>query len=254
MITVLKVQDVGVRYGNRDIVQHINFEVNEGEWLMIVGPNGAGKSTLINAIAQGTDYEGHIFFNQKDVSKMRQSQIALCMGVLLQNHHVGYSFTVEEVVNLGRYAHSHGIFSAPGEEDLSQVEYALQLTGMSELRKQSILTLSGGELQRTFLAQLLAQNPPLLILDEPANHLDLIYQKQVFELISKWVKQAGRSVISVVHDLSLAKAYGTHALLMDKGMSVAYGEVTQVLNRDNLHTVYAMDVYSWLHSMMQYWQ
>ena len=104
------------------------------------------------------------------------------------------------------------------------VARALELTGMARFVDQNVLTLSGGELQRTFLAQLFAQNPSVLLLDEPTNHLDLVYQKQVFELIAEWVKTPGRSVVSVVHDLSLARAYGTHGLLLDGGQVAAIGD------------------------------
>ncbi|NMA00801.1 MAG: ABC transporter ATP-binding protein, partial [Clostridiaceae bacterium] len=139
------------------------------------------------------------------------------------------------------------------EKDDQAVFEALELTGMTEKRTQSVLTLSGGELQRTFLAQLLAQNPRLLLLDEPANHLDLIYQKQIFTLISDWIRQEGRAVISVVHDLSLAKAFGTKAILMNKGKDVALGDVDKVLSPDHLDAVYGMDVGEWMRTMLGQW-
>ena len=115
------------------------------------------------------------------------------------------------------------------------------------------LTLSGGELQRTFLAQVFAQNPKLLILDEPANHLDLIYQKHIFSLIEAWLKQPGRAVISVVHDLSLAKKYGTHAVLMDRGRCAAQGKTDEVMTRERLEAVYGMDVYGWMRDLLGQW-
>ncbi|HPV99490.1 MAG TPA: ABC transporter ATP-binding protein, partial [Oscillospiraceae bacterium] len=121
------------------------------------------------------------------------------------------------------------------------------------IRKQSVLTLSGGELQRTFLAQIFAQNPRLLILDEPTNHLDLVYQQQVFDLIRDWIHEGPRAVMSVVHDLSLARTYGTDALLMDQGRAAAYGSIDEVLSPDNLRSVYSMDVYGWMRKMLSQW-
>ena len=109
------------------------------------------------------------------------------------------------------------------------VELALEKTGMTAQRRQSVLTLSGGELQRTFLAQVFAQDPKYLLLDEPTNHLDLIYQRQVFALIKEWLAQGDRAVISVVHDLSLAKKYGTRALLLDHGCMAAIGDTNTAL-------------------------
>ena len=130
---------------------------------------------------------------------------------------------------------------------------ALSLTGLTELAGQSVLTLSGGELQRTFLAQLFAQNPKLLILDEPTNHLDLVYQKQIFALIQQWLKDSGRAVISVVHDLSLARAYGTHALLLDKSKAICYGTVGEVFQSELLNKAYGMDVRQWMQTMLGQW-
>ena len=116
-----------------------------------------------------------------------------------------------------------------------------------------MLTLSGGELQRTFLAQVLAQDPKLLLLDEPTNHLDLIYQKQIFALISSWLREPGRAVVSVVHDLSLARSFGTDALLMDHGRQIAHGSAAQVLTPERLNAVYGMDVPAWMRSLYAQW-
>lgn len=251
---MLAVQNLGVCYGRLQIVDGVSFKVSPGQWLMIVGPNGAGKSTIINAITQGVPYTGRVCFAGKDVKGCRPRELARNLGVLAQNHYVGYSFTVEEVVKLGRYAYAPSIFSAPNEEDGEKVRAALEMTGMAPFLKQSVLTLSGGELQRTFLAQLFAQDPKLLLLDEPANHLDLVYQKQVFGLIRSWIKDTGRAVISVVHDLSLARAYGTHTLLLNRGKIVALGETGAVLTPANLESVYAMDVFAWMRQMLSQWQ
>lgn len=251
---MLDVKELSVSYGNYTVVDRLSFHVSEGQWLMIVGPNGAGKSTVLNAITQGISYTGTVTLLGKNVKKIPVAQRAREVGVLAQNHFVGYEFTVEEVVRLGRYAHSSKMLSGRKDEDERAVEEALALTGMEPLRNQSVLKLSGGELQRTFLAQVFAQNPGLLLLDEPTNHLDLIYQKQVFELIGQWVKQPGRAVVSVVHDLSLAKAFGSDALLMNGGRQVAYGRTDEVLRSENLDPVYKMNVCAWMRGMLSQWE
>ena len=250
---MLEVKNLSVRFGALTIVDDVSFSLAEHNWLMAVGPNGAGKTTLVNAISQGIPYAGTVLFEHADVSKMKPLQRAKSMGVLTQSHHMAYSFTVEEIVRLGRYAYAPKLFSVRTDEDKEMVEEALRLTGMLGLREQSVLTLSGGELQRAFLAQVFAQNPKLLILDEPTNNLDLVYQKQMFELIGEWVKKPGRAVISVVHDLALARSYGTHAMLLNKGKLVACGEVDAVLTRENLSAVYAVDVYQWMKDMLSQW-
>jgi len=251
---MLVVKNLTVRYGNLTVVEDISFSLDKGRWLMIVGPNGAGKSTIAKAITRDINYSGQVLWYGTDVQSMKPHKLARKIGMLAQNHRMGYSFTVEEVVRLGRYSYAPHIFAKRDKDETALVEKALLKTGMQDLRRQSILTLSGGELQRTFLAQLIAQDPELLILDEPTNHLDLVYQKQMFELIRQWIHDTDRSVISVVHDLSLARAYGTDALLINQGQLVDVGSAQDVLSRANLKDVYSMDVFAWMHSMLSQWQ
>jgi iron complex transport system ATP-binding protein len=250
---MLEVKDLTVKYGEFTAVDKLSFSVEDGQWLMLVGPNGAGKSTVLSAIAQTTPYSGSIYYNKKNLRGMKPHLRASQIGFLAQNHFVGYSFTVEEVVRLGRYSHSRGFFSKKAGDNETAVEQALELTGMTAQRHQSVLTLSGGELQRTFLAQVLAQNPKVLLLDEPTNHLDLIYQKQIFSLIRQWLREPGRAVVSVVHDLSLAKAYGTHAILLQHGKSVASGPLQNVMTPENLNDVYGMNVGEWMRMLLSQW-
>lgn len=252
-MTMLRVKDLSVRYGDLAVVDGLSFSAEEGQWLMIIGPNGAGKSTALGALTQGVPYSGEVLLFGENVKKIKPRRLAQAMGMLAQNHPAEYGFSVEEVVSLGRYAYSSGLFSGGHEGDKAAVDNALRLTGMEERRRQSILTLSGGELQRTFLAQVFAQDPRLLLLDEPANHLDLVYQKQVFGILSEWLKSPGRAVVSVVHDLSLARAYGTNALLMDKGRAVAAGRIAEVLAPGPLDEVYRMDVGQWMRRMLAQW-
>ena len=251
---MLKADHITVRYGEHVVVNDLSFELKEGQWLMLVGPNGAGKSTLIETISQGVPYEGSIELEGKDIRRCKPAQLARKVGVLAQKNTVGYAYSVEEVVGLGRYAYTSSFLSTRNDGGKAQVEKALELTGLTELRHASVLTLSGGEMQRTFLAQVFAQNPQLLILDEPANHLDLVYQKHIFSLIGEWLKQPGRAVLSVAHDLSLAKRYGTHAVLMKQGRCAAQGAIGDVLTPENLRNVYDMDVYAWMHEMLEQWQ
>lgn len=251
---MLEVRDLSVRYGQKTIVDRLSFSVQEGQWLMIVGPNGAGKSTALEAVTQAAPYTGSVLLDGQEVRRMKHTERARRMGVLMQKNFVGYSFTVEEVVRLGRYAHAPGVFSGRNGKDSAAVEEALELTGLTAQRTQSVLTLSGGELQRTFLAQVLAQQPRLLILDEPTNHLDLVYQKQVFSLIGRWLREPGRAVVSVVHDLSLARAFGTDAVLLHHGKMVASGSVREVLRPENLDAVYDMDVAAWMRKLLSQWE
>jgi iron complex transport system ATP-binding protein len=250
---VLEIRDLTVRYGDLTILDQVSFRVEEGDWLMIVGPNGAGKSTIINAVSQGAPYTGDIRLEGRDIRDYRAYERARGIGILAQHHSFNYAFTVQEVIRLGRYAYSPGIFARPQEEDDIHIQEAIQLTGLEPLLQQSVLTLSGGEIQRVFLAQILAQNPRILMLDEPTNHLDLVYQQQTFSLLESWLKRPKRAIVSVVHDLGPARAYGNRALLLNRGKSVAYGLMGQVLTQENLNQVYGMDVFAWMRDMLSQW-
>ena len=214
---MLSGEHITVRYGNCAVVDDLSFRLDEGEWLMLAGPNGAGKSTLIEAIAQGVPYTGAIRWEKEDIRNLKGSRLARRIGVLSQKNNVSYAYTVEEVVGLGRYAYKNGLFSGRDDGGKEQVEKALEMTGLAELRHASI-------------------------------------QKHIFSLIREWLKEPGRAVLSVVHDLSLARRYGTHAILMDQGKSVSRGPIGEVMTSGNLEQVYGMNVYEWMQEMLSQWQ
>lgn len=249
---MLEATNLSVRYGGQEALENASFTVREGEWLMVAGPNGAGKSTLLGAVAQGLPYAGEVRLGGQNARHLRPRERARWLGTLAQSHHMSYAFTVEEIVRLGRYAYT-GPFAGETKADEAAVRDALAITGMEALRGHSALTLSGGELQRAFLAQVFAQNPRVLLLDEPTNHLDLSYQKQIFDLIRDWLKTPGRAAVAVVHDLSLALMYGTHALLLAGGRTLAAGEAGEALSAEHLRAAYGMDVQGWMRSSLSRW-
>lgn len=251
---MLEAKNVSVTLGGKPILRDVSFQVREGEWLMLVGPNGAGKSTLLGAVSRAVPFTGQVAVCGKDLRRMRGEEMARRMGVMSQQHGSTYAFTVEEVVRMGRYAHQRGLLGRGDPAGERRVEQALDAVGLQEKRHQSILTLSGGERQRTFLAQVLCQQPDVLLLDEPANHLDLVHQKQIFELVDEWRRQPGRAVVSVVHDLSLARRWGTHALLLNEGRCEGFGPLREVLTRENMARVWQMDVTGWMMEILKGWQ
>lgn len=250
---MLKAEHLTVRYGEKIVLQDLSLEVREGEWWVIVGPNGAGKTTLAGALGKNVPCDGTITLAGRDIREISPQEYARKVGVLSQNHSAVYGFTVEEVVSLGRYARHTGFLRKGDPEGPEKIEEALSLTGLANMRKRNMLTLSGGEQQRVFLAQVFCQDPEILILDEPANHLDLPFQQELFSLIGKWLETPGRAVITVMHDLSLARKYGSHALLMDRGKCAAQGKASEVLTPEALKNVYGMDVYGWIRDLLNAW-
>ena len=251
---MLSAEHLTVRYGDRTVLQDLSMQVREGEWWTVVGPNGAGKSSLAGALGRTVPCEGTVLLDGKDVREISAREYARKVGILSQNHSAVFGFTVEEVVSLGRYARHTGLFGKGDPDGAGEITDALALTGLTDMRKRNMLTLSGGECQRVFLAQVFCQDPEILILDEPANHLDLPFQQELFSLIGKWLKEPGRAVITVMHDLSLARKYGTHALLLDKGQCAGQGKASEVLTPEALRSVYGMDVYGWMREMLEQWK
>ena len=252
---LMTIRDLQVCYRDKTALTQINLDVYPGRWLMIIGPNGAGKSTLIRTISQEIPWSGTILYRGKNIRKWNTRSLAREIAVLAQTNYVEYPFTVEEVVSLGRYAYRGGLLGSGDPEGQRKIADAMERTGILEFADKAVTQLSGGELQRVFLAQIFAQDPQLLILDEPTNHLDLVYQKQVFELMKEWLgKNKERAVISVVHDLSLARSYGTDALLLCEGKNAGYGKTEEVFRPELLENVYQIDIYQWMNEMLSQWK
>ena len=251
---MLQVDHLSVRYGDHTVVEDVSFNMRPGEWWVIAGPNGAGKTSLINALTCCADFTGSVRLDGKEAKDYKAGDFARRVGVLSQMNPAVYDFTVREVAEMGRYAHREGFLRNRDPEGPEKIREALELTEMAALRDRSMLSVSGGETQRAFLAQVLAQDPELLILDEPVNHLDLPFQRRFLDIVREWLTGPERTVLTVLHDLTLAKRYATHALLMCDGKAVACGPAADVLTPDHLCRVYRMDVYAWMRESLSLWQ
>lgn len=250
---LLNVSHLSVSRQGKAIVHDVSLSLDPGSILMLVGPNGAGKSTLLSALSGVLPYSGHVEIRGEDLRSMSRQKIALAIGLLMQRNSGSFDYTVEDIVRLGRYASRRNPFVRSGLSD-EKVEEALAFTGMESLRMHSMYTLSGGEMQRAFLAQVFAQDPDVLLLDEPANHLDFLYQKDIFSLIDRWRHQENKAVLCVVHDLALARKYADSVMLLHEGRCAAAGRPDDVFSSPVLEQVYGMDVHAWMDSLYSLWQ
>lgn len=251
---MLNAENIWVELGGRRIVDGVSFELRAGEKLMIIGPNGAGKTTLIRAVMNAVPHGGRAEISGMDIASLRPGELARRIGVLTQAHSPQFAYTVRDVVSLGRYAYRRGLFAGQSKQDKERIECAMALTGLLELAEASIQTLSGGELQRAFLAQLFAQDPDVLILDEPTNNLDLSYQIAVFDLVDEWVRGEGKAAIAIIHDLNMVYRYATKAMLMVDGKRRAYGSAEEVLSAGNLSDAYGVDIAGWMKGLLRHWE
>ncbi|MBN2841284.1 MAG: ABC transporter ATP-binding protein [Coriobacteriia bacterium] len=217
--TLLEFRGASIGYGSRTIVRNASFTVTPGEFVGLVGPNGAGKSTLLRAMTGGaTVGEGDVRWGDVSLVRMPERERARIVGVVPQTQMASFSFTARAYVEMGRHAHL-GRLASPGAADAVIVDEVMTRTDTARLADQPADELSGGDLQRLTLAQALAQQPRILLLDEPTSHLDLNHALQVLELVRS-LADGGLTVLGVFHDLGLAARFA------DRISIVADGRVT----------------------------
>ncbi len=240
MVT-LNVNGVECRYGSVKILSDVNFDVKQGDFLGILGPNGSGKTTLLKSISRVlAPYGGSILLNKKDIYSLKPIEVAKQLAVVPQENTVGFDFSVLDVVLMGRNPHL-GRFQMETSKDVEIARKAMELTNTWSLAKRSIHELSGGERQRVIIARALAQEPKILLLDEPMTHLDIINQLEIMDLVKSLCVKNGLMVLAVIHDLNMAARYCNTALLLKAGKVFAVGEVEKVLTSDNIRNVYTVD-------------
>lgn len=236
---MLEVHNISGGYGITPILSDISFQVEKGKMVGILGPNGCGKSTLLKVISGIiSPASGTVTIDGADIKKYSARELAKKMTLLPQLHATAFSSTVRDTVAIGRYPHQSGFFSSWGAEDERAVKKAMQQTDVEKYEKHYLEFLSGGEQQRVFIAQALAQASSLLLLDEPTNHLDIAHQKQILDMIRKEVTENHLTVVSVFHDINLAALYCDEILLMESGKVCAFGAPHEVLLEEQIMEVY----------------
>lgn len=236
---MLTVQRVTGGYGGTNILYEVSFHVKQGELFGILGPNGSGKTTLLKMISRILEpMEGAIHLKDRSLSSFSSKEFARLVAVLPQQTSDAFSYTVKETISLGRYAHQKNWLQSWTKEDEEIVLEVMEQTGTLSFQHNYLHELSGGERQRVFLAQALAQQPEILLLDEPTNHLDLSYQKELLDMLRKWTKEKGLTIISIFHDLNLAGLYCDQLLLLEKGKVNIVHNANEVLKEERVQAVY----------------
>ncbi|HHX50932.1 MAG TPA: ABC transporter ATP-binding protein [Clostridia bacterium] len=238
----LQVQELAFSYGEQQILEEISFQVQQGGFVAIIGPNGSGKSTLLkNISASLTPREGAVLLSGEEIFKISPKELARKLAVVPQDTQVQFPFTVMETVLMGRMPHQKR-FQGDSPQDLAVARWALELTSTWDLRERLITEVSGGERQRVIVARALAQEPQVLLLDEPTAHLDLQYQMELLELLQSLNETSQITILAVLHDLNLAAQFSKYVILLHKRGIFAAGTPEQVLTAANLREVYGMEV------------
>ncbi len=238
----VEMSKVSFAYSNGAVIRDVDLCVQRGEMIGLIGPNGAGKTTLIRLISGILGArQGHIYLDGTDARKLKRSVVARKVAVVPQQFSMPFAYKVEEVVMLGRTP-----FMTPfrdwSSRDRTAIAGTIEAVRIEHLGGRCFSELSGGERQKVVLAMALAQEPELLLLDEPTAHLDISHQVEILELLAEMNQKKGLTIIAAMHDLNLASAYFRRLILMKSGAIVADGTPGQVLTPDMVASVYSVPV------------
>jgi len=240
---MIKTNNLLVRYEKHEVIHDFSFEVELGEIVSILGPNGSGKSTILNAVARFINYQGGVvFLDNKNMNKMGVKETARKLSVLSQVNTSPEDFTVRDLIYYGRLPHKKW-YEQKTQKDDEIIEWAIRETNLAELAEKKVNTLSGGERQRVWIALALAQEPKVLMLDEPTTYLDICHQIEVLELLRDLNKRLGLTIIMVLHDLAHAARYSDRVVVLKNGDTVVNGKPQEVLTPELIRSVYNVDAY-----------
>lgn len=237
----LSAQNLNIGYGEKLIVEDFSLNVPAGRFSVIIGPNACGKSTLLRAIARvHSPSAGEVRLDGVPILSLPSKHLARQMGFLPQASEAPDGMKVRELVSRGRYPH-HGLFQRWSEADEIAVTRALDLAQVCDLAERDLTALSGGQRQRVWIAMVLAQETPILLLDEPTTYLDLAHQVELLALLRRLNRAEGRTIVAVLHDLNLACRFADHLIAMRAGKIVSAGSPTEIVDAGLIQAVFGLE-------------
>ncbi|AWB89352.1 ABC transporter ATP-binding protein [Salinibacterium hongtaonis] len=238
-MTRLHGEHLDIGYGDRRVVQDVDIAIPDGSFTVIVGPNACGKSTLLKALGRLlAPQSGTVTLDGRAIHELPSREVARRLGLLPQSSIAPDGIAVEDLVARGRFPHQ-SLLSRWSREDEEVVEQAMAATGVSDLRGRLLDELSGGQRQRVWVAMVLAQQTPLILLDEPTTFLDIAHQVELLDLIER-LRGEGRTVVAVLHEINLAARYASHLIAMKDGRIVKEGHPRDVVTAELVEEVFGM--------------
>ena len=251
---MLELKNVSAGYGKTDVLHDISCTFTEGSCWCILGPNGCGKTTLLRVMAGLLPHSGQVLLDGQEISTRKRRELAGRVALMSQINTVYFPYTVYDAVMLGRYQHMKGsLLGSPSREDRESVERCLEYTDLSDLRSRMLNELSGGQLQRVFLARAMAQEPVTLLLDEPTNHLDIRNQVELADYLHHWCEDGKHTVIGVIHDINLALRLSQNVLIMRDGRIMRKGNFSAIADSEFLYSIYGMDLLGYMREASKLW-
>jgi iron complex transport system ATP-binding protein len=238
---LFELNHISFNYAERKVIDDISLALVPGKFYGIIGPNGSGKTTLLDLLSRHRlPDEGDIFYQGKALSSFSKKELSRKIALVPQNFYINFPFTVKEIVMMGRYPHIPR-FAAPSSDDVNILQNVMQLTETDKFSDRYITELSGGERQRVIFARALAQDTPVLILDEATSNLDINFSISLLNIAGHRVKTNENTVVAVMQDINLAAGYCDYLIFMSEGKIAAHGATPTVLNSETLRTVFNIE-------------
>lgn len=238
----MEVKNIFFSYGKNEILKGASLQIEKGKVTTIMGANGCGKSTLFSLMTKNlAPGKGKILLGGKNISNLRLNEFARKVAIVHQYNTAADDITVERLVSFGRTPHL-GMMGIRGEEDERYVNWAMEVTNVSQFRERELSRLSGGQRQRVWIAMALAQGTEILFLDEPTTYLDIRYQIEILELVRKLNREFGMTIVMVLHDINQSIYFSDKIIGLAGGKVIVEGEPEEVITEESIHELYGIDL------------
>ncbi len=251
---MIKINNVSAYYNKFKALNNISFNIEYGQNLSIIGPNGCGKTTLLKCISNNINFEGNIYINDENIKSLKRKQLAKKIGMLSQLMSISFNYSIFDTVMMGRYVHQNRFLINNDKKDIDIVLDALKIVDLLDIKDKYISNLSGGQLQRVFLARLIAQDPDIILLDEPTNHLDFKYQIELIKFLKQWGENNNKTIIGVIHDINLAMLLTDNILILQNGNMKCLDKSQNILKSNILNEIYNINIKDYMLETLKKWE
>ncbi|KGA96817.1 iron ABC transporter ATP-binding protein [Alkalihalobacillus alcalophilus ATCC 27647 = CGMCC 1.3604] len=237
---MVEVMNVSKLFGDKAVVNNVSVKIQKGKITSFIGPNGAGKSTLLSMISRLTVADsGEILIDNSKLADTKSNELAKKISILKQSNHINIRLTIRELVSFGRFPYSQGNLK---EDDLNFIDEAIRYMELEDIQDKYLDQLSGGQRQRAYIAMVIAQDTEYILLDEPLNNLDMKHSVQIMKVLKRMVKELGKTIVIVLHDINFASFYSDHIVALKDGQIVHEGPTNEIINNGVLREIYDMDI------------